>query len=164
MTEAHSLTTDELSLLARAAILAGATVALSAHSGGGTRKEFEAIIRSLEASADAHPTNSLIQALLTPAARAEVTDLADQYKAIPTQTAYQDLKRAALNRLYDASEALKKAAPQDAAEVKQVILDMCQRVAEQSTEGGFLGFGGVKVDAREAAVIREIRRALGADA
>lgn len=42
------------------------------------------------------------------------------------------------------------------------LLDIAQNVAEAGTEGGFLGFGGVKVSADEAATLDRLRGVLAA--
>jgi len=52
-------------------------------------------------------------------------------------------------------------APADAAAFKTWLRHVSQTVAESATEGGFLGFGGVKVSEAEKATLDEISQALG---
>src|SRR5262249_661751 len=54
-----------------------------------------------------------------------------------------------------------KASRDEAEGVKRWLVTIAQRVAEAAKEGGFLGFGGIKVSGAEADTIREIARALG---
>ncbi len=155
-------TEDDLSLLRRAAVLAGATVAITKYSGaGGTRDEFTGIIDGLREALVRYPDNPLVRALLTDETRAEAEGLYPQFRQDPTQRAYDDFKLAALNRCAQAAELLKqKASPNQAAEVKAAIVSMCELVAERSKEGSTLGFGGVRVDPLETAAVEQVKRAL----
>jgi hypothetical protein len=160
--QASEFTPEELSLLGRAAVLAGAVVALSKYSGSsGTENEFRAIIEGLEAAVQRYPTNPLVAGLLTPETRAQVEALAPYHRDAPTQRAFDDFRLSAMNRCTDAGELLKKkAAPEQAAEVVAAIVAMCEHVAQRSKEGTTFGFGGTRVDVRETATIDEVRRAL----
>jgi hypothetical protein len=155
---------EDNTLLAQAAALAGATVAIIKHSGRrGTYKEFDALVAGLEEAARRYPANPLVQALLTPATRNQIAGFAREYADVPKKTTVQDFKMAALNRCAQAADWLDQhAVPAQAVEVKQCILTVCRQVAAESSEGGFLGFGGVQVDALEEGVILEIARALRA--
>ena len=89
--------------------------------------------------------------------------LGRDYDADPTQSAYQDFKMSALNRLSQANEVLmQKALSEQADAYRQGVLRVCERVARARSEGGFLGIGGTQVDYRESAAIEEISRVLGA--
>jgi hypothetical protein len=156
----ENFTSQELSLLGRAAVLAGATVTIARYSGGsGTKAEFQAILEGLKLATEQYPSNPLVQALLTDETRKEVEQLAPQFRADPTQRTFEDFKFAALNRCSEAAELLsRKAAPEQAAEVRQGILSMCRHVAEKSREGSRFGFGGPTTDPMEQAVIDQIAR------
>lgn len=56
----------------------------------------------------------------------------------------------------------RKATPAEAGELKQWLVGIAQRTARAAKEGGFLGFGGVKVSESETTAIRDVARALGA--
>jgi hypothetical protein len=157
----QDFTPEELSLLARAAVLSGATVAIAKYSGsGGTQAEFQAILDGLKQATQQYPANPLVQALLTDEARNEVEQLAPRFRADPKQRAFEDFKFAALNRCSEAADLLnRKAAPEQAAEVRQAIVTMCRQVAEKSKEGSVFGFGGTPMDPMEQAVIDQIARA-----
>jgi hypothetical protein len=159
----QDFTSEELSLLARAAVLSGATVAIAKYSGsGGTQAEFQAILDGLKQAIQQYPSNPLVQALLTDEARSEVAQLAPRFRADPKQRTFEEFKLAALNRGSEAAELLdRKAAPDQAAEVRQAVLLMCRLVAERSKEGSFLGLGGTPMDPMEQAVIDQIARVWG---
>ena len=55
-------------------------------------------------------------------------------------------------------------APADAPAFKAWLNGVAAKVAEASTEGGFLGFGGVKVSEAEKATLADIAKALGTTA
>lgn len=54
-----------------------------------------------------------------------------------------------------------KSTPAEASEFKRWVLGIANRVAEASSEGGFLGFGGEKVSAAEKAMLQKLSDALG---
>ncbi len=159
----RSLTAEDLALLGRAMVLAGGTVAVARFSGAlGTFREFETIIAEVEALQREHSNNSVLQGLPMDAMREEALALGRDYDADLVQSAYQDFKMAALNRLSQANEVLmQKATPEQAEVYRQGVLRVCERVARARSEGGFLGFGATPVDYREAAAIEEIGRVLG---
>jgi hypothetical protein len=163
--QASGFTPDELGLLRKAAVLAGAVVAISKYSGSsGTDQEFRAIIEGLEQEVQRYPANPLVAALLTQETRSEVQGLAPYHRDAPTQRAFDDFRLSAMNRCTDAGELLKKkAAPEQAAEVIAAIVAMCGYVANRSKEGTVFGFGGTRVDARESAMVDEVRRALSGE-
>jgi hypothetical protein len=54
-----------------------------------------------------------------------------------------------------------KGPPEDAQAFKRWLVDVGQKVAEASKEGGFLGFGGTQVTDEERAAVGELSAALG---
>ncbi|MCU0508961.1 MAG: hypothetical protein MUC34_11290 [Anaerolineae bacterium] len=156
------LSASDLSLLRKAAVLAGAAVAITKYSGaGGTRDEFRGIVEGLEEAAARYPANPLIAALISDETRAEADGLYPQFRNDPTQKAYEDFKLAALNRCGQAADLLKeRASPEQAAEFKAAVISMCEYVANRAKEGTVLGFGGTRVDPLELAMVEQVRRAL----
>jgi hypothetical protein len=63
--------------------------------------------------------------------------------------------------LREASAILNAKAPQEAAGFTAWLQAIGQKVAEASSEGGFLGIGGVQVSDAEKATIADISKALG---
>jgi hypothetical protein len=64
----------------------------------------------------------------------------------------------------EVSAILNAKAPQDAAGFKAWLQTISENVAEASSEGGFLGIGGVKVSETEKATLADISKALGTSA
>jgi hypothetical protein len=62
------------------------------------------------------------------------------------------------------SAILNAKAPGDAAAFKTWLRTISQKVAEASSEGGFLGIGGVQVSDAEKATLADIAKALGTSA
>ena len=69
-----------------------------------------------------------------------------------------------LSSLREVSAILDANAPSDAAAFKTWLRGISQKVAEAAVEGGFLGFGGVKVSDAEKATLDDIAKALGTTA
>lgn len=67
----------------------------------------------------------------------------------------------ALDVLRRAAAIVEAKAAGDAPGFKAWLRDISRRVAEASTEGGFLGFGGVRVSEAEKATLDQIAAALG---
>lgn len=68
---------------------------------------------------------------------------------------------AALDELAAVVALVEAAAPDAAGALRAWLLDIAQRVAAAGTEGGFLGFGGVKVSDAERATLARLAAALG---
>lgn len=168
LTPPYGLTNDEVALVRRAAVLAGATVAIARYSGaGGTRVEFHAIMEGLERAIADFPDNPLVRSLISLETRADVNDLAPQFHDAVTQRDYADFEMAALNRCTQAGEVLKaKLPPERATEVRAAIVKMCEHVAQASVEKP-LGSADPTGDAddepvavREATAVKSVIRAL----
>ena len=75
-----------------------------------------------------------------------------------------DVVERSLANLKEVSAILNAKAPQDAAGFKAWLQTISENVAEASSEGGFLGIGGVKVSETEKATLADISKALGTSA
>lgn len=74
----------------------------------------------------------------------------------------QTFKAAVLQRVKSAADLVAaKASPAEAAAYRKMLVDIAQKAAEASNEGGFLGFGGVRVSDKEKAFIAEVGKAAG---
>ena len=62
----------------------------------------------------------------------------------------------------EAAGVLARIDPQQASEYKAWAMQIADKVAQASTEGGFLGIGGTRLSDAETKLIEEIRGALGA--
>jgi len=57
-----------------------------------------------------------------------------------------------------------KATPEEAAAFRQWLMTAAQEAANAAKEGGFMGFGAVRVSEGEQAMLEQIKKALGTDA
>jgi hypothetical protein len=72
-----------------------------------------------------------------------------------------DITAAALDALRRAAQIVEAKAPNDAAGFKAWLHRISRQVAEASTKGGFLGFGGERVSEQEKATLAQISSSLG---
>lgn len=74
----------------------------------------------------------------------------------------QNFKNAVLERVKSATELVaRKAAPAEAEAYRKMLADVAEKAAAASTEGGFLGFGGVRVSDKEETFISNVKKAAG---
>jgi hypothetical protein len=74
----------------------------------------------------------------------------------------QNFKAAVLAHVTSAVDTVaRKASPAEADAYRELLADVAERAANASKEGGFLGFGGVRVSDKEQAFINEVKRAAG---
>src|SRR5262245_26341818 len=162
-TEAN-FTPDEWKAILGSPMLAGMAVTLAEPSGlWGTMKEGMASgYALLEAKRDAG-ANELAKALVADMETSEGRSAAQEgLKAQLTGKSPAEIKQQAIATLTQVGQILDAKAPADAAAFKAWLRHVAEKVAEASTEGGFLGFGGVRVTEAEKASIAEVARALGA--
>ena len=111
-------------------------------------------------------SNELIKAVVaefeTKEGRAAVQEALRQDLAGAAKPA--DAVQRSLANLKEVSGILNAKAPQDAAGFKAWLQAIGQNVAKASSEGGFLGIGGVQVSDAEKATLADISKALGTSA
>jgi hypothetical protein len=142
---------------------AGLAVSMAEPSGLiGMVQEGIASAKDLAAAKNDPNASELIKAIVadleTSAGR---TAARDGLKANIKGKSRPEAKAACIAALKDAAALVAAKAPQDAPAFKSWLLLISQHVAEASTEGGFLGFGGVAVSDAEKATLAEIKTALG---
>jgi hypothetical protein len=133
--------------------LAAAYLVITASPSGGTgqMQELAAAIGSVgEALEIASPVSIIGTAFGTGLSKAEVDTL---MKDKPP-------KEQVLSSIREGVAAVSAKNPGDAEAFRALILDVAQRVAQASKEGGFLGFGGKQVSNEEQQAIDEIHAAV----
>ena len=159
-----NFTPDEWKAILGSPMLAGMAVTLAEPSGlWGTMKEGMASgYAVLEAKRDAG-ASELAKALVADMETSEGRSAAqDGLKAQLTGKSPAEIKQQAIATLTRVGQILDAKAPADATAFKAWLKHVAEKVAEASTEGGFLGFGGVRVTDAEKASIAEVAQALGA--
>jgi hypothetical protein len=156
-------TPDEWKTLLESVMMAGLAVTAADPSGlWGTLKESMASARAvIGAKHDANATE-LIKAIAgefeTGEGRATARD------GLRTQLSGKtppEIVAKSLEILKQAAAIVGAKAPADAAAFKGWLQHISQSVAEASTEGGFLGFGGVRISDAEKATLAQISASLG---
>jgi hypothetical protein len=166
MANKQSFTPAEWTKLLESIMLAGMAVSAADPSGlWGTLKEAMASKSALAASKADPDSNELIRAAIddleTNEARAAVQEALRKHVADAEPT---EIVQRSLDSLRDVSALLDNKAPGDAPGFKAFLRSISVAVAEASVEGGFLGFGGVRVSSAEKATLGDIAKALGTNA
>ena len=160
MTVRDGFDDDEWRMVLGGPLLAGVAVT-AADPGGlwGGLREGLALGGALRGGA-AHGSalaDAVIADLEEGAARAEVLDA---LKARTGGAGADAAARAAVADLAEIARLIDAKAPDVAAGYKAWLREIARKVAEAGTEGGFLGFGGVKVSEAEKAALADIDAAL----
>jgi hypothetical protein len=165
-------TDDELNLLAYVPQVIGTAIASATNSGIiGTGKELFASASALMEGIQSYPGNSLIRRIV-PDPVGDRTKLMEQMKKSRSWAqkrmsargvnSAEKLRTLMLEDTRAASAILaSKASPAEASEYKQWALSVAEKVANASSEGGFLGFGAQRLSAAERALIDQVKSALG---
>jgi hypothetical protein len=163
MTTRTDYTDEEWKNIKAGPLLAGAYVSTVVKSGPiDTAKEALAISQSLAELVKKGSANQLIATLIEEVKPKEGEAVQTREGIAINVKTPEELHKATIDTLQQASAALTKATPEETAEYKQFVMTVAQRVAEAGKEGGFLGMGGTRVSAAETRAIQEIDAALGA--
>ena len=166
MANKQNFNADEWSKILQSTMLAGIAITAAEPSGlWGALKEAFASSSALAAAKSNTSSSELIKAVVsdfeTKEGRASIQEALRQHLAGAKPT---DAVQRSLANLREVSAILDAKAPQDAAGFKTWLRAISQNVADASSEGGFLGIGGVKVSEAEKATLAEISKALGTSA
>jgi len=159
-------TPDEWQQLLEGVMMSGMAVSMAEPSGlwGMLKEGFSSAGALAKAKID-DDANPLIKAMVDDFGTSEGRSVAREgLQEKFTGRKPPEIKAACIDTLRQVSALLDQKAPNDAAAVKAWLRDISQGVAEASSEGGFLGFGGVQVSDAETATLGEISGALGLQA
>lgn len=154
-------TSDEWSKLIESAMLA--SVAISAaepHGLWGFLQEGWATASGL-AAARANPSPLVTEVAAALGTSEGRTIAEDQLKSRLSGVKGAEMVSRSVDELRSVAGLLDAKAGADALPFKQWLYANAKRVAEAGTEGGFLGFGGVKVSESEKATLGQLADALG---
>lgn len=163
MTTISDFSAEESQLLTETPFAVGIVVMMSGKSGLGTVKEATAVTTSVLAGRQTYTNDTLIQTLVS---TLEAQTKADRSAAKQTMNPFENMAPdqflpTALDRCRQAAGLLAaKASPEEAANYKQWLLDIADKVANAAKEGDFLGIGGVRVSEAEKTAIQQITEAL----
>src|SRR5262249_20534250 len=166
MANKQSFTPEEWTKILESTMLAGMAVTAAEPSGlwGLVKEGFASSSALAPAKADSG-SNELIKAVIaeyeTSEGRATIKEaLRKRLDGAKPGDAVQR----SLDNLREVSAILAAKAPSDAPAFKAWLSSISQKVAEASSEGGFLGIGGVQVSDAEKATLADISKALGTSA
>lgn len=162
MTDKTNFTPDEWKLIMESVMAAGIAVSAADPSGlFGVLKEGFA------------SSSALVQAKMDPGTSALIKAVVADFETSQGRTAARDglkqklsgsqgaqVKDKCIEVLRQAGAVLDSKAPADAAAFKGWLRQISQHVAEAASEGGLLGFGGVRVSDAEKATLADISGAL----
>ena len=162
MVSKADFTPEEWKTVLSSPMLASMAVTLAEPSGlWGILKEGMASGRALlDASNDANASGIAKAIVADIGDAAGRTDAREAMKAQFSGKSPEEMKRQILVGLSEAARVVDAKAPAEARAFKAWLVDLARKVAEASSEGGFLGFGGVKVSDAEKASIADVERAL----
>jgi hypothetical protein len=164
MSNKQSFRPDEWTKILESTMLAGMAVSAAEPSGlWGALKEAFASSSALAAAKSNPGSSELIKAVVaeyeTKEGRTAIQEALRKHLAGATKPA--EAVQRSLANLKEVSAILDTKAPQDAAGFKAWLQTIGQNVANASSEGGFLGIGGVQVSEAEKATLADISKALG---
>ena len=162
MIDRSSFTPEEWRLILSSPMLAGMAVSLADPSGlFGTLKEGFAGANALMSAKKDAASNAIARAIAadfdTPEGRSAARD---GIKADLKGKSPAEMKAKALEGLRQVNAILSAKAPDDAPGFRTWLKEVAANAAEASSEGGFLGFGGVQISDAEKATLAEIDTAL----
>jgi ATP-dependent DNA ligase len=163
MVSKNDFSPAEWKKLVQAPLLAGFAVsAADPSSFVGALQEAFANAKELaqaKSGASGELVKSVAEEILSSSGRAEARE---GVRTIVQGAKIDEVKGKALDALRETAKILDQKAPGEAAAFKGWLAQISRTVAEAGTEGGFLGFGGVKVSDTEKATLGEISQILGA--
>jgi hypothetical protein len=162
MATKDAFSTEEWTLLRIAPSLVGAGVSASDPSGiFGALKEAAAGTSEMIESLRQGSKLELFGAMLADKSFPGMPDMKAMVGEGNREQQMANLKVAVLERVREAANLVNgKATPEEAKAYRQMIMTVAEKAANASTEGGFLGFGGVRVSSAEQSFLNEVKAAL----
>jgi len=163
MAKQDAFTAEEWTLLRLApSLVSGGT---SAADPSGIFSSIREAAAGAAGMAEAFKANSALELFAAFAADRSIPGMPDPKTLLGEGTREQQManfKNAVLERVKSAVELVaRKASPAEAEAYRAMLAGVAQKAAEASKEGGFLGFGGVRVSTAEQAFIAEVKKAAG---
>jgi len=161
MANKATFTPEEWTKLLESPMMAGMAVTAAEPSGlwGLLKESLSSGWALLEAKTSG--SNELIKAVATDFGTSEGRAAArDGLQTRLSGSKPAEVRDKAIAALREAAAIVDAKAPGEAAAFKNWLKQIAQKTAEASTEGGFLGFGGVQVSEAEKATLAEIASAL----
>lgn len=154
MPEGLNYQEDEWDLLA--ALPQSVAAALMVAHSGGLMRETMAMMEAVDLAREKFSDSSLVQTVLAGIQRGETDpDDGDGDAAAPPGMEYD-----AVAQSRQAAILLQRAPAREAEAYRQFVYFFADRIAGSTKEGGFLGFGGKRISAKEEEIISAVDTAL----
>jgi len=163
MAKQDSFTSEEWNLLRLAPTLVAGGMSAADPSGiFGSLKEATAGAAGMGEAFKAHGGLELFAAIVADRSIPAMPEAKSLLGEGSREQQLQNFRKAVLQRVKSAVDLVaSRASPQEADAYRRMLVDVAQRAAEASREGGFLGFGGVRVSDKEQSFIAEVKKAAG---
>jgi hypothetical protein len=163
MANKTTFTPEEWKQVLESVMLSGMAVTAADPSGlVGVLQESMATGRNLLAAKSDPQSNELVRAVAAEYETSEGRQAArQQLKATLQGSKAADVRAKSIAALHDVATLIDSKAPADAPGFKTWLQHIAAGAAEAANEGGFMGFGGVRVSDRERATLSEVSGALG---
>jgi hypothetical protein len=163
MANKTTFTPEEWKQVLESVMLSGMAVTAADPSGLiGVLKESMATGRNLLVARSDPESNELVRAVAAEYETSEGRQAArEQLKATLQGSKATDVRAKSIAALHDIAALLDAKAPADAPGFKTWLQHIATGAAEAANEGGFMGFGGVRVSEKERATLNEVSSALG---
>jgi hypothetical protein len=163
MAKQDSFTTDEWNLLRLApALISGGMSAADPSGIFGSIKEATAGASGMNEALKAHGALELFASLAGDRSIPGMPDPKSMLGEGSREQQLQSFKSAVLQRVKSAVDLVAaKASPAEVDAYRQMLVTVAEKAAEASKEGGFLGFGGVRVSDKEQSFIAEVKKVVG---
>jgi len=162
LTKQAGFTAEEWTLLRTAPLLAAVGVSAADPSGiFGSIKEAAAGMMGMIGSLQQGTKNELLGAMPADKSTPGMPDPKTLLGEGTREQQMANLKSNVLGRIREAAHlVIGKATSEEATAYRQMILSVSEKAANASKEGGFLGFGGVRVSSAEQSFLNEVKAAL----
>ena len=145
----RDFTVDEWSTLQRAMIASGVLVSLD--EGKVDQDEMFALQQRLRGTSTSHRSQFI----------RELASLPTFSTGLQMGTTFADYARPALDTIQAATAIVGKAAPDELAAFRALLVDLAEIVAHANEEGGVLGMGGRTRTPNEGKAVEAVKKALG---
>lgn len=163
MAKQETFSVDEWALLRLAPLLVAG--GMGAADPSGVFASIKEAASGAMGMAEAFRANSSLELFAALGADRSMPDMPDTKQLLgegSREQQIQNFKAAVLERIKAAVSLVSaKGTPAEADAYKKMLVDVAERAANASKEGGFLGFGGVRVSDKEHAFIAEVKQAVG---
>jgi len=163
MAKQDAFTADEWTLLRLAPSLVSGGVAAADPSG--LFSSLKESFAGASGMADAFKSNGGVELFAALAGDRSMPSMPDSKSMLgegSREQQMQNLKNAVLEKIKAATDVVtRKGSPAEAEAYRNMLISVAEKAADASKEGGFLGFGGVRVSDKEQAFLTEVRRTLG---